>query len=58
MRDIRSPLAQLQHEVTTLTKIERESLLDSVMGSENTVEIPADEVLAMKTEKVCYSNPK
>ena len=53
MRDILSkgsPLAQLQHEVTTLTKMERESLLDSVMGSENSVEIPADEVLAMKTD--------
>ena len=45
-----SPLAQLQHEVTTLTKMERESLLDSVMGSENSVEIPADEVLAMKAD--------
>ena len=53
MRDILSkgsPLAQLQHEVTTLTKMEKESLLDSVMGSENSVEIPADEVLAMKTD--------
>ena len=45
-----SPLAQLQHEVTTLSKPERESLLDSVVGSENSVDIPADEVLAMKTD--------
>ena len=40
-----SPLAQLQHEVTTLSKPERESLLDSVVGSENSVDLPADEVL-------------
>ena len=53
MRDIISkglPVAQLQYEVTTLSKVERESLLDSVMGSENSVDIPADEVLAMKTD--------
>ena len=30
--------------------MERESLLDSVMGSENSVDISADEVLAMKTD--------
>ena len=45
-----SPLAQLQHEVTILSKSDRESLLDSVMGCENSVDIPADEVLAMKTD--------
>ena len=45
-----SPVAQLQYEVTTLSKVEKESLLDSVMGSENSVDIPADEVLAMKTD--------
>ena len=45
-----SPVAQLQYEVTILSKVERESLLDSVMGSENSVEISADEVLAMKTD--------
>ena len=39
-----------RYEVTTLSKVERESLLDSVMGSENSVDIPADEVLAMKTD--------
>ena len=53
VRDIISKgslLAQLQHEVTTLSKPERESLLDSVVGSENSVDIPADEVLAMKTD--------
>ena len=53
MRDIiskGSPVAQLQYEVTTLSKVERESLLDSVMGSENSVDISADEVLAMKTD--------
>ena len=50
MRDIiskGSPVAQLQYKVTTLSKVERESLLDSVMGSENSVDIAADEVLAM-----------
>ena len=54
MRDIisrGSPLAQqLQHEVTILSKSEKESLLDLVMGCENSVDIPADEVLAMKTD--------
>jgi len=45
-----SPLAQLQNEVSTLSKSERESLLDSVVGSENSVDIPADEVLAIKAE--------
>ena len=45
-----SPVAQLQYEVTTLSKVERESLLDSVMGSENSVDISADEVLAMMTD--------
>ena len=46
MRDIiskGSPLAQLQHEATR----QRESL---VMDSENSVEIPTDEVLAIKTD--------
>ena len=53
MRDIiskGSPVAQLQYDVTTLSKVERESLLDSVMDSEDSVDIPADEVLAMKTD--------
>ena len=53
MRDIiskGSPVAQLQYEVTTLSKVEREYLLDSVMDSGNSVDIPADEVLAMKTD--------
>ena len=53
VRDIISkglPVAQLQYEVTTLSKVEREYLLDSGMGSENSVHIPADEVLAMKTD--------
>ena len=45
-----SPLAQLQHEVKKLTKKKRESLLDSAMGCESRVDIPADEVLVMKTD--------
>ena len=55
MRDIiskGSPVAQLQYEVTTLSKVERESLLDSVMGSENSVDIPDDEVLALTWSKL------
>ena len=36
---------QLKHEVKTLTKEERESLLDSAVGQSALV-IPADEVLA------------
>ena len=58
MRDIiskGSPVAQLQYEVTTLSKVERESLLDSVMGSENSVDISADEVFAMTDLSLTWS---
>ena len=34
-----SPLAQLQYDVTSLSKPERESLLDSVVGSDHSVDI-------------------
>ena len=59
MRDIiskGSPVAELQYEVTTLSKVERESLLDSVMGSENSVNIPADEVFLNPSTKKEPSN--
>lgn len=45
-----SPSVQLEHEVKMLTKKERETLLDSVMGYESSVAIPADDVLAMKAD--------
>jgi hypothetical protein len=45
-----SSSAQLEYEVKMLTKTERESLLDSAIGSESSVVIPADDVLAMKAD--------
>ena len=45
-----SSSAQLEFEVKMLTKAERESLLDSAIGGESSVVIPADEVLAMKAD--------
>lgn len=45
-----SPSVQLEDEVKMLTKQGRESLLDSVMGYESGVAIPADDVLAMKAD--------
>lgn len=45
-----SSSAQLEYEVKMLTKTERESLLDSAIGDESSVVIPADDVLAMKAD--------
>ncbi len=45
-----SSSAQLEFEVKTLTKSERESLLDSAIGGESSVAIPAEDVLAMKAD--------
>ena len=45
-----SPVEQLRHEVQALTKEDREAILDSAVGDGASVEIPADQVLAMKAD--------
>lgn len=45
-----SSLEQLQNEVKTLTKMERESLLDQASIREMSASIPAEDILAMKTD--------
>lgn len=53
MRDIVSKGAvveQLQHELKTLTKEDREAILDVAMDGAPSIVIPADQVLAMKAD--------
>ena len=45
-----SPVQQLQYEIKTLTKEDREAILDTALGKESTIKIPADQVLAMKAD--------
>lgn len=45
-----SPVDQLQYELKTLTKGDREAILDSAFGDRTSIVIPADEVLAMKAD--------
>ena len=44
------PLEQLMSEVKVLTREDRHSLLDMVAMKESVVEIPPEEVLAMKAD--------
>ncbi len=53
MRDIvskGSSSEQMKYEVKTLTKDERQSLLDDVLHQDTTIAIPSEEVLAMKAD--------
>ena len=45
-----SPVQQLQYELKTLNKDDREALLDSAFGDQTSIAIPADQVLAMKAD--------
>jgi hypothetical protein len=53
VRDIVSkgaPEKQLEYELKTKSQVERETLLDKVLGGSQTIIIPADQVLAMKAD--------
>lgn len=41
---------QLRHELTAMTKEERQSLLESVLHKDTAVSIPSEEILAMKAD--------
>ena len=43
-------MEQLQYELKTLTKVERESLLDQACVGEAHAEVPAEDVLALKAD--------
>ncbi len=53
VRDVISkgaPVEQLQYELRSLTKADREAILDSAFGDKSSIIIPADQVLAMKAD--------
>lgn len=43
-----APTRQLEYELKTKSKQEREELLDATIGTAKSITIPADQVLAMK----------
>ena len=45
-----SPVEQLQYEMKSLTKADREAILDGAFGDKSSIVIPADQVLAMKAD--------
>lgn len=43
-------MQQLQYEIKTLTKEDREAILNTSMGDATSIVIPAEQVLAMKAD--------
>lgn len=45
-----APAKQLEYELKTLSKKDREAILHEAMGAGQSIAIPADQVLAMKAD--------